>query len=97
VSAHVGCLPVSELGKNGVRKDSDFEPAHLLAKGNGSPPQNATEAAAPGTPFVDYSVFFREKNISTVSFKGQLSFSGVEFQDYAPGFQLKFILRDGFK
>jgi hypothetical protein len=43
------------------------------------------------------SVFFREENVPTVSFKGQLSFGGVEFQDYAPGFQLEFILRDGFE
>jgi hypothetical protein len=52
VSAHVGCLPVSELPNNGVPKDSDFEPAHLLAKGNGSLPQNAAKAAS-GTHFFD--------------------------------------------
>ena len=42
-------------------------------------------------------VFFREKKVPTVSFKCQLSFNGVEFQDHAPGLQLKFILRDGFE
>jgi hypothetical protein len=43
------------------------------------------------------SVLFSEENVPTASFKGQLSFSGVKFQDHTPGFQLKFILRGGFK